>query len=110
MRSGSSTDSDELPSTVNAKASPDLVGISLRDPERVRGFSSTSWELLVRQARSAGLLARIAAVLDERALLASVPAGPAAHLLAARTLAHAQQEEVRREVTYIVGALRSLSV
>lgn len=95
--------------TVKAE-SPDLVVVSLRDPERVREFSSSSWELLIRQARSAGLLARIAAVLEQRDLLASVPPAPAAHLLAAHTLARAQQEEVRREVAHIADALRSLSV
>ena len=95
---------------MNAESSLDLVRLSLRDPDCVREFSASSWERLIRQARSAGLLARIAALLDERALLASVPAGPAAHFLAGRTLASAQQEEVRREVTHIADALRSLSL
>ena len=90
-------------------APPDLVALSLREPERICEFSLSSWELLIRQARSAGLLARIAALLEERALLANVPAAPAAHLAAARTLATAQQDEVRREVTHIGDALRSLS-
>jgi len=103
-------DSDELPSTANAESSLDLVRIALREPDRVRELSASSWERLIRQARSAGLLARIAAVLEERALLARVPAGPAAHFVAGRILASAQQEEVRREVTHIADALRHLSV
>ena len=89
-------------------APSDLVALSLREPERIRELSPSSWELLVRQARSAGLLARIAAVLEKRALLAEVPPAPAAHLVAASTLAQAQQDEVRREVAHIGEALRSL--
>jgi len=88
--------------------SRDLVVVVLRDPERTRDFGPSSWELLIRQARSADLLARIAALLDDRTLLASVPEGPAAHLTAASTLARAQQEEVRREVAHIDHALRPL--
>jgi len=72
-------------------------------------FGLSSWELLIRQARSAGLLARVAAILEKRSLLANVPPAPAAHLIAARTLAKAQQDEVRREVVHIGEALRSLS-
>jgi hypothetical protein len=90
--------------------SSDLVVVCLRDPERIRAFSAFSWELLILQARSAGLLARIATLLEKHALLDHVPRAPAAHLLAARTVAAAQQDEVRREVAHITGALRSLSV
>jgi len=95
--------------SVMSAAPPDLVASALREPERVGELSPTSWELLIRQARSAGLLARIAAILEQRGLLANVPAAPAAHLVAAQTLAAAQQEEVRREVAHIGDALRSLS-
>ena len=90
-------------------APADLVRFSLREPERLCEFSPSSWELLIRQARSAGLLARIAVLLERRDLLAGVPPGPAAHLVAARTLATAQQDEVLREVAHIGEALRPLS-
>jgi len=73
-------------------------------------FSPVDWDLLVRQARSAGVLARIAGLLDDRGLLADAPAGPRAHFVAARTLAAAQQDEVRREVAHIRECLRPLAV
>jgi hypothetical protein len=67
------------------------------------------WDLLIRQLRSANLLARIAAVLNKRALLDRVPAGPRAALIAAQIVATAQQDEVRREVAHVSEALHSLA-
>ncbi len=84
--------------------------MALRDPERACLLSPAAWDLLVRQARSADLLARVAATLDERAVLDSVPQAPRAHLTAALTLARAQQDEVRREVAHVCCALESLGV
>jgi len=90
--------------------SPDLVAAVLGEPARLLQLGLPEWDLLVRQARSADLLARIAALLDKRALLGRVPAGPRAALNAAQILASAQQDEVRREVAHVSNALRSLSV
>lgn len=61
--------------------------------------------MLVRQARSANVLARLAMGLDELALLAQVPLAPRRHLEAARRVAQAQEEAVRREVRFIAKAL-----
>lgn len=82
----------------------------MRDPERLRQLSPGSWDLLIRQARSADLLARIGSVAEDRALLGAVPPGPRAQLAAVRILAAAQQDEVRREVAHIGRALRQLGV
>jgi Uncharacterised nucleotidyltransferase len=90
--------------------SSDLVALALRDPESLTGMTPLAWDLLIRQARSGDLLARIGSLLEDRALLADVPAGPGAHLAAAGTLAAAQQDEVRREVAHIGAALRPLAV
>ena len=91
-------------------SSRDLVATVLGEPARSLQLGLPEWDLLVRQARSAALLARIAALLDKRALLDRVPAGPRAALIAAQILATAQQEEVRREVAHISEALRALNV
>ena len=63
----------------------------------VPGWSLPTWELLVRQARRADLLARIAALLAERGLLDAVPAAPRAHLDAALIVVRSQHEEIDRE-------------
>jgi hypothetical protein len=91
-------------------SSPDLVAAVLEEPARLLQLGLPEWDLLIRQSRSADLLARIAALLDKRALLDRVPAGPRAALIAAQILARAQQDEVRREVAHVSGALQSLAV
>jgi hypothetical protein len=48
--------------------------------------------------------------MDDRAFLAKTPPGPKGHLAAARTLATAQRDEVRREVANIADALRQVGV
>jgi len=89
---------------------PDLVIAALRDPTQLTAASPATWDLLIRQSRSADLLARIASLLHERELLETIAPAARTHLLSARTLAFAQQDEVRREVAHIACALHSLSV
>jgi hypothetical protein len=88
----------------------DQVGLVLRKPEELLGWSLPQWEALVRQARRGNLLARIAVTLDELGLLSQVPAAPRAHLVAGRTLAQAQAGVVRREVAHIERALAPTGV
>jgi hypothetical protein len=87
----------------------DLVATVLAEPARLLQLDLPEWDLLIRQARSADLLARIAAVLSKRALFDLVPAGPRSALMAAQILATAQQDEVRREVRHVSEALQSLA-
>jgi hypothetical protein len=83
---------------------------ALRKPQALIGASAPQWEAFVREARPANLLPRIAETLDELGLLREVPAAPRAHLEAARTLAQAQADAVRREVAYIDQALAATGV
>lgn len=89
-------------------ADRDLVAAALRAPEQTLTLAPAAWDLLVRQARAAGLLARLAGLLKSRGLDAAVPAGPAAHLLAAARVALAQRVEVQREIEHVRHALRDL--
>jgi Uncharacterised nucleotidyltransferase len=88
----------------------DLVLATLRDPAGALSMSPAGWDLLIRQARRADLLARIALQLDEAGLTDRVPAGPRRHLDAARTLAEAQHLEIRREVAWIERSLGPLGI
>lgn len=90
--------------------SVDLVSLALRNPSILPTWSLPQWEKLVRQARRANLLARIAADLEERALLSHVPASPRAHLTAAGLLAQAHREAIGREVTHIRQALAQTGI
>ena len=84
---------------------PSLLVAALRDPQALCTWSLTHWELLIRQARRADLLSRLALLLDDKGLLGKVPAGPRAHLEAGRTVWLAQEEAVRRELGYVCKAL-----
>lgn len=90
-------------------ADPLLVRV-LRTPESAGRLSLAQWDLLVRQARQAGLLARLQHRLGEQGLLHSIPEPARWHFDAAATLAHKQQIAVRWEVTQIRAALARLAV
>lgn len=91
-----------------AAAGRDLVVRVLLQPREVRSLSAADWDLLVRQGRHTDLLARIASQLQALGLFGDVPPGPLAHLQAVQTLAAAQHEEVRRELSHIARALADL--
>ena len=88
----------------------DAIGLSLREPQAWVGSSLPQWETLVRHARRTNLLPRVAVTFDELGLLPQVPPAPRAHLVAARALAQAQADAVRREVAHIDRALAATDV
>ncbi len=89
--------------------SRDLLSCTLRSPDSVMRFSMGEWDLLVRQARNAGLLARVRDVLDRHKLIEAIPAVARWHFDAAATLAAKQQLAVRWEVEQIRIALKALA-
>jgi Uncharacterised nucleotidyltransferase len=88
----------------------DVVSRALRQPLRLTELDTAQWELLVRQARSAGLLGRLGCVLDAQGSLDAVPMAPRAHLVAAMTLAEAQHAEALRELRSIAAILVPVGV
>lgn len=88
----------------------DLLRQTLKDIDGASALSLSEWDLLIRQARSADLLARLAAMLQRQGLLASVPEQPRAHLKSALILAEAQSTAVRREVEHVRLALSALGI
>ena len=80
---------------------------SLRSGE----FTGTaSWDLLIRQARKAGLLARLGLEFERAGLLPAVPARVRAHLDADLNLADQQIRDVHREVRAIRAALSKAEI
>ncbi len=87
---------------------PDLVVQTLRKPATVSALSAAQWDLLLRQARRADLLARLAWLLRREGLFDAAPAPAQALLRAAEILNAAQLLEVQRELHHVQTALAPL--
>lgn len=80
---------------------------ALRAPESMEQFSVQDWDLAVRQARSAGLLARLGLSARERGARVHLPAGAEKHFTALDCIVARQHNAVRWEVHQIARALAS---
>jgi hypothetical protein len=81
---------------------------ALRRPPQTADWSADTWSLAVQQARKAGLLARLALQLQRGDGLANWPAGVSGHFDSAQRISRAQQTEIRRELVFVLNALRDL--
>ena len=88
---------------------PNLISQVIRAPGIVRNLSLADWDKLIRQARRAGLLARIRSILAQNEQLDAIPREARLHLDAAATLAEKQQIAVRWEIDKIIEALSDLA-
>lgn len=91
------------------RAATDLLVRTLRAPGGVRHYSMGEWDLLVRQARAAGLLARLSGRLHAQGLVPVIPAPARWHFDAADLLAERQQVAIRWELQQIRAALDDLN-
>jgi len=88
----------------------DRAARALVEPETLPHWPLQEWELLVRQARQAEVLARVGSRLAGLGLLDQIPARVRPHFDAALRLASAQHNEVRREIAHLRDALAPLGV
>lgn len=79
-------------------------------PADLAALSLEQWDLVVRQARMAGILARFAIQLEELGLLEEVPERPRRHLRAEQALALKLQRDVRWEVACVRRVLAESGV
>ncbi|MBT0963927.1 nucleotidyltransferase domain-containing protein [Denitromonas iodatirespirans] len=86
--------------------SASLLADTLTAPEPRLPRSATGWDLLIRHARHANLLARLHHRIAELGALSSVPEAPRRHLIAAHHLAHRQHQAVRHETDELRRALQ----
>lgn len=82
----------------------------LQQPDSVTGITLADWDLLVRQARQSNLLSRLYVMLNERGLMAQVPAQPRRHLEWAAAVADRHTIAVHREIALIGKALAPLRI
>lgn len=92
----------------NKSRALDRVTSALRDAAAIVVWTERDWDRAVREARRAGLLARLAHLIAERGLEASVPERARPHLEAACVLARKHGEDVARELRHIAAALRDV--
>lgn len=80
----------------------------LREPARMADLNPGEWDLLLRQAGSAGLLSRLAVQAEALGLDTQMPAPVRLHLSAARSVAAKQRQAVRWEARRVAKALAGL--
>lgn len=74
-------------------------------PEIIESFTLLNWDLFVRQARAANLLAHFCAIFSERGSLEHIAEKPRTHLESARVTAEKQEWSVRWEVQCLRNAI-----
>jgi hypothetical protein len=82
----------------------------LRDPGTSATLDLPDWDMLLRQADSAGMRATLLLLLEDAGLLDTVPTAPRVHLEWARARAVRHAQAVRYEVRLIGDALAGLDV
>jgi hypothetical protein len=80
----------------------------LRNPESAAMLSLSDWDLLVRQARRAGLLARLGVFLEKKKV--EIPLQPANHFLSAQLYARQFSVSLQWEIRLIVSALNQVAI
>ena len=83
---------------------------TLRDPTIVRRYSSSEWDVLLRQARSANLLAQLGVLLQQALEQQEVPDKVRQHLHSARLIVKRQNRAIRWEVGLLQHAMYDLAV
>jgi hypothetical protein len=91
--------------TSASRTSSDVLRRALVTPEILSNLQLSEWDRLLPQARSAGLLARLDVLINERGLFKSVPDPVKPHLIAARRVANNDGSIIRWEVNRIAYAL-----
>lgn len=81
----------------------------LRDPAQAQAFGLKDWDLLLRQARRADLLATVSGLLHDAGADESIPAAVRRHFAAHTRVVQANQTAIRWEVAQIYRALAGVS-
>ena len=82
----------------------------LREPRSATALSGAQWDVVIRQARRADLLARLGHLLDEADVTDGIPEPVRRHLESWQTLAKNHAESVRWEVDRIRAALSPIGL
>ncbi|MDD2658231.1 MAG: nucleotidyltransferase family protein [Methylococcales bacterium] len=80
------------------------------EPRQALKLNLRQWDLLIRQARNANVLARLCYLFDSEGILKQIPAQPYAHILSTQTYADRFYISLNLEVACIQEALKELNV
>lgn len=89
---------------------PLLILAVLRNPSVIGDFSELQWDILIRQARAAGLLARIALILSSKGLQKEIPDRVLNHFESSILVAEAVRRNAYWEVARISDAISPLGL
>ena len=81
----------------------------LQDPTQVQGYGLKEWDLLVRQARRADLLATVSGLIHDAGFDQTIPTDVRRHFDAHLTLVQANQTAIKWEVAQIYRTLENIS-
>ena len=84
-----------------------LVNV-LQDPAHVQGFGLREWDLLVRQARRADMLATVSNLINDAGFDQKIPADVRRHFDAHATLVYANQTAISWDVAQIYHVLEGV--
>lgn len=85
--------------------SPPKLAWLFRQPDACRAYACTDWDIVIRQARTANVLARLAFVIDRAELMAEVPTAPRRHLQSGLIMARQQRISALFEIDAIRKAV-----
>lgn len=88
--------------------SPPLLVSILRNPELSEALALSDWDLLIRQARRASLLARLGFLLEKQGV--NIPMQPANHFISAQTYAAQFSISLQWEIRLIKNALIKVGI
>ena len=87
----------------------ELLTRVLANVQCITELDGSQWDLVIRQARSAVLLSRLASLTKEANLLETVPEGPRRHLQSAARAGAAHGLSVRRETLLLLDSVRGVT-
>ncbi len=90
--------------------SSQLLATALANPEKTLELTLAQWDLLIRQARRAGVLARLGHILDGQQLLTKVPAPALKHIQSAQVQANNLTRSLDWELQSLQRALDSIDL
>jgi hypothetical protein len=88
---------------------PSLCAVFI-EPKLVLNLNLRQWDLLIRQARSANVMAKLGYLFDSAGILNQIPAQPHTHIKSAHTYADRFHISTRLEITCIQDALKAVNV